>query len=103
MKTIYKILNYDGPIHTLRRWTHELLAYSFTCAHQHNTMMQDVDALSRYQDPLVAEHTVISNQYQQQDTVNCKATYSSSVFDKLLKANKYAINNTNSFTNKRAL
>ena len=39
MKTMYKILSYDGPIHTLRRWTQELLAYSFICVHRPNTMM----------------------------------------------------------------
>ena len=46
IKTIYKILNYDGPLHVLRRWTQELQAYSFTCIHRSNIMMQDVDALS---------------------------------------------------------
>ena len=67
MKTVYKILNYEGPIHTLRRWTQGLLGYSLTCVHRPNAMMQDVDALSKYRNPLVIEHIVLANLFQMQD------------------------------------
>ena len=30
MKSLYRILEYDGPIHSLRRWSQKLLAYNFT-------------------------------------------------------------------------
>ena len=45
MKSLYKILDYDGPIHSLRRWSQELLAYNFETIHRPATMMKDVDAL----------------------------------------------------------
>ena len=92
MKTVYKILNYDGPVHTLRRWSQELLAYSFTCVHRPNSMMQDVDALSRYHDPLVAAHISCATMYRRQDMTNRSDAYSSSVFDSLLQSNKYTLN-----------
>ena len=67
MKTVYKILNYEGPIRTLIRWTQELLAYSLTCVHRPNAMMQDVDAFSKYRNTLVIEHIVLTNLFQMQD------------------------------------
>jgi len=67
MKTVYKILNYEGPIHTLRRWTQELLGYSLTCVYRPNAMMQDVDAFSKYRNTLVIEHIVLTNLFQMQD------------------------------------
>ena len=91
MKTVYKILNYDGPVHTLRRWSQELLAYSFTCVHRPNNMMHDVDALSRYHDPLVAAHMSCATMYRRQDMTNRSDAYSSSVFDSLLQSNKYTL------------
>lgn len=32
-KTVYNILNYEGPIHSISRWAQELLAYSSTCVY----------------------------------------------------------------------
>ena len=91
MKTVYKILSYDGLIHTLRRWTQELLAYSFTYVHRLNIMMQDVDALSRYLDPLVAQQAKFVGFFRNKDISNRADTFSSSVFDENLSSNKYAI------------
>ena len=91
MKTVYKILNYDGPIHTLRRWTQELLTYAFTCVHRRNTMMQDVDALFRYLYPLVAQQANFVAFIRSEDINDHADAYSSSVFDELLRSNKYAI------------
>ena len=84
MKTIYKTLNYEGPIHTLRRWTQYLLAYSFTCLHHLNTMMQDVDVILKYYNPLVAVHIALLHVYQIQDKLNRKDAYSLSAFDEIL-------------------
>ena len=47
MKTTYRILEYDGPIHSLRRWCQELQNYHFVVFHRPATMMVDVDALNR--------------------------------------------------------
>jgi len=91
MKNVYKILSYDGPIHTLRRWTQELLAYSSTCVHRPNTTMQDVDALSRYLDPLVAQQAKFVAFFRSKDIHDRTDAYSFSVFDEILHSNKYAI------------
>ena len=91
MNTVYKILSYDGPIHTLRRWTQELLAYSFTCVHRPNAIMQDVDALYRYLHPLVAQQTKSVAFYRSKDINDRADAYSSSVFDEILRSNKYLI------------
>ena len=47
MKTLYKILKYDRPIHSLRRCSQELMAYKFLTFHRPYLMMKDVDALNR--------------------------------------------------------
>ena len=33
MKKLYKVLEYDGPIHSLCRWSQELMAYQFLTFH----------------------------------------------------------------------
>ena len=91
MKTLYKILNYDRPVHTLCCWSQELLVYLFTYVHRPNNMMQDVDALSRYHDPLVAAHMSCAAMYRRADMTNRFDAYSSLVFDNLLQNNKYTL------------
>ena len=88
---MYKILSYDGTIHTLRHWTQELLAYSFTCVHRSNKIMQDADELSRYLHPLVTQQAKCVAFYRSKDIYDRADAYSSSVFDELLRSNKYAI------------
>ena len=51
-----EFINYDGPIHQVRRWTQELLGYYFTVLHRPSKMMRDVDALSRMYDPLIQHY-----------------------------------------------
>ena len=91
MKTVYKILNYEGSIYSISRLAHELLAYSFTCVHRSNSMMVDVDVLSRYYDPLAVKHVAIANTYHISNGHNCVDAYSSIVFDDLLLHNKYTL------------
>ena len=91
MKSIYNILTYDGPVHALRRWLQELLVYSFTCLHRPNSMMADVDALSRRYDPLVAEYTAFAAMYRTTDTRTRPAAYCDTAFTELLAANRYTI------------
>ena len=47
MKSTSKILEYNGQIHTLRRWCQELMAYDFTPLHRPCNIMKDVDAMNR--------------------------------------------------------
>ena len=61
MKSISKILEYDGHMHMLCRYCQEMMAYNFDCVHRLNSMMKDVDALSRMFDPLVAEYIQLTN------------------------------------------
>ena len=62
MKTTYKIVYYTGPIHILRRWCQELLAYNFSCIHRGHDMMQDVDYLSCIKNNLIKAHLLIRDQ-----------------------------------------
>jgi hypothetical protein len=43
---IKEILEYDGPIHQIRRWAQELLGYFFQVFHRPARMMRDVDGLT---------------------------------------------------------
>ena len=88
MKTVYKILNYEGSIYSISRLAHELLAYSFTCVHRSNSMMVDVDVLSRYYDPLADKHVAIDNMYLIRDEYNYADAHGGIVFDDLLLHNK---------------
>ena len=103
MKTVYKALTYDGPIHVIRRWSQELLAYKFTCVHRPNSMMQDVDALSRYHDPLVAKHLATTHLYRCKDRIARQRAYNADVFSDLLINRRISVkpDNVKSVTNKR--
>ena len=61
MKTTYKILHYNGPIHILCCWCQELLSYNFSCIHRSRLMMVDVDYLSRMHNSLVKNHVLFAN------------------------------------------
>ena len=52
------MLEYDGGIHQLKRWSQELLAYEFVCIHHPNRMMRDVDGVCRHIDPLIHRYLV---------------------------------------------
>ena len=52
------MLEYNGSIHKLKRWTQELTAYAFVCLHRPNKMMQDVDGICRHIDPLINRYLV---------------------------------------------
>ena len=90
MKTTYKILHYQGPIHVLRRWCQELLAYSFSCIHRSHTMMIDVDYLSRMHDKLVKNHTMLANAWSLADRAALPCVYKSTTLEMLLSKGKYS-------------
>ena len=47
------MLEYDGSIHQLKRWSQEILAYEFVCIHLPNRMMKDIDSVCRHIDFLI--------------------------------------------------
>ena len=91
MKSISKILEYDGHIHMLCRYSQEMMAYNFDCVHRSNTMMRDVDALSRMYDPLIAEHIELSYCLRERDKRNRPEAYSSDHFDELISKGVYSL------------
>ena len=58
---IKKVLEYNVSIRQLKHWSQDLLAYEFDIIHQPNKMMKDVDAISRYIDPLINQYLVVSS------------------------------------------
>ena len=84
MKSIHKILEYDGHIHMLCRYSQEMLAYNFNCIHRP----------SRMHDPLVAAHIFLTHQLQLQDAKMRPEAYSPSYFDKLIQKGVYRIRKT---------
>lgn len=56
-----EFLEYDGPIHQVKRWAQELLGYYFTILHRPERMMRDVDALSRMYDPLIMQYAATAD------------------------------------------
>jgi len=78
---IKEILEYDGPIHQIRRWAQELLGYFFQVFHRPARMMKDVDGLTRlYENPLVATHLQVALQLYLADRAARPAAYDSAVF-----------------------
>ena len=47
MKSLYRILNYDGHIHCLRRWSRKLHAYDMVPIHRPNALTKELDSLNR--------------------------------------------------------
>ena len=78
---IKEILEYDGPIHQIRRWAQELLGYFFQVFHRPARMMKDVDGLTRlYENPLVAQHHKVALQLYLADRAARPAAYDSDLF-----------------------
>ena len=62
VKTLNRILEYDGPIHCLRQWCQELQAYDFDIFHRPVIMMKNIDALNYgpYNKALVNNSAIIT-------------------------------------------
>jgi len=84
MKTLYKMLQYEGPIHCLRRWSQELQAFDFETIHRSAVMMKDVDALNRGPFSPVLKYylTSVAAVREQQQHLNQHA-YDETTFDPL--------------------
>ena len=91
MKTLYKILEYDGPIHCLRRWTQELQAYDFIPIHRPAMMMKDVDALNRgpYARIITTYYAISASIRCMDQEVNGLA-YGEDQFETLISKRKYS-------------
>ena len=66
-------------------------------------MMQDVDALFRYYDPLIAMHISTANAYRQQDENNRAGAYSESVFIQLMQNNRYTLRESKSIASSNVI
>ena len=56
--SVKEVLEYNGSIHQLKRWTQELMTYEFVCIHRPNKTMKDVDGVCRHIDPLTYRYLV---------------------------------------------
>jgi hypothetical protein len=89
MKSTYRILEYDGPIHSLRRWCQELQCYHFVAFHRPAKMMADVDALNRgpYHRMTTTYYTMVTT-IRAYDLQHNAAAYNSTIFDTMLTNKK---------------
>ena len=56
--SVKEVLEYNGSIHQLKRWTQELMAYGFVCMHRPNKMMKDFNGVCRHIDRLIHHYLV---------------------------------------------
>ena len=77
---VKEILEYDGPIHQVRRWAQELLGYSFHIVHRPARMMADVDAFTRRHGPLITSYLQTAVAMDADCRVKQPARYDPSVF-----------------------
>ena len=99
MKTTYRILEYDGPIHSLRRWCQELQNYHFVVFHRPATMMVDVDALNRgpYHRVSTTYYAMTAAIRKYDINYNNKA-YDVSIYDTILAKGKLNLKKVSSWT-----
>ena len=78
--SVKEVLEYDGSIHKLKRWTQELMVYEFVCLHRPNKMMKDVDGFCRHIDPLIHRYLVDAAVMRSDDIVLRPFPYNFDVF-----------------------
>jgi hypothetical protein len=78
--SLRELFEYSGNIHVICRIAQELLGYHFTIIHRPSRMMKDVDALSRYYDPLIQEYESMVFRARQADEAQRPAIYVPSSF-----------------------
>ena len=99
MKTTYRILEYDGPIHSLRRWCQELQNYHFVVFHRPATMMVDVDALNRgpYHKISTMYHAMVAAIHKYDSIYNDKA-YDIAIYNTILGKGKLNLKKVSQWT-----
>ena len=92
MKSIGIILEYTGPIHTLRRWSQELMSYNFVPLHRPCTMMKDVDALNRgpYH-RVINSYNALTSLMREHGKKENTAAYDTETFNTLLTKGIYSV------------
>ena len=74
------ILEYNGSIHQIKRWSQESLAYEFVVIHRLAAMIQDVDGVSRYIYPLIHWYTITASRLHVENVTERPFAYSFDVF-----------------------
>ena len=64
---VKEVLEYEGTISYIYRWSQELLGYHFACIHRHNCMMADFDSLTRKYTKSIAQYLAVSYLLHQKD------------------------------------
>ena len=64
---VKEILDYDGPINMIKRWSQELLGYHFTVVHRQEKMMRDVDSLNRFYGNPIETYETIAHIFRDDD------------------------------------
>ncbi len=80
--TIKEVLDYQGTIHMINRWSQELLGYNFGCIHRSHTMMKDVDSLTRFYGSAIGTYISIADILSQKDKTLQPSAYLASTFPK---------------------
>ena len=84
---VKEVLEYDGSISYVCRWSQELLGYHFACVHRNNRMMADVDSLTRRFGKTVAQYLAVAHILRERDIASRPDAYEESNFtDETLKA-----------------
>ena len=96
---VKEVIEYEGAISYVCRWSQELLGYHFDIVHRHNRMMVDVDSLTRRYGKIVAQHMAIAYALRQSDETARPQAYSKEAFqDAHLKSLPSALPSTKIFT-----
>ena len=75
-----EILEHTGNIHQVRRWSPELLGYHFTILHQPARMMQEVNTLSWFYNPLIDSYNINASQLWLEDCMQRPYAYCKLLF-----------------------
>jgi len=98
MKSLDKLLEYDGPIHCLRRWAQDLQSYDFVPYHRPARMMADVDALNRGPYAAVLTTYILGTKSTKAlDSIENPDAYKDETFTTVMEKGKYNLKSINSF------
>lgn len=92
MTSTSKILEYEGPIHIMRRWCQDLMAYDFTPLHRTCNMMKDVDAMNRgpYH-KIMNDYECMSQVMRQQDFASNPLACCDKTFNTIIAQGSYSL------------
>ena len=85
---VKEILEYNGSIHMVMRWSQELLGYHFTIIHRLAAMMADVDGLTRRFGAPISTHIAVAAILRQHDLKHRPRAYNPEAFTTAAKSTK---------------